>query len=60
MIILIMCWIISIFLLLAVVGGIYKLATQGFNWQEFITLLFVMFILVILVNIGVTGSFTVN
>jgi hypothetical protein len=60
MIVMIVCWLISIFLLLAVIGGTYKLSTQGFNWQEFITLLFIVFILVILVNIGVTGSFSVK
>jgi hypothetical protein len=52
-------WVIAILMLLAVIGGIYKLSTQGFNWQEFISLLIVMVILVVFATIAITGSFSV-
>lgn len=52
-------WIISILLALATIGGIIKLSSQGFNWQEFITLLFVMVILVVFATIALTGTFSI-
>lgn len=52
-------WVIAILTSLAVIGGIYKLSTQGFDWQEFISLLIVMVILVVFATIALTGSFSV-
>lgn len=52
-------WVIAILTSLAVIGGIYKLLTQGFDWQEFISLLIVMVILVVFATIALTGSFSV-
>lgn len=52
-------WVITILTSLAVIGGIHKLLTQGFDWQEFISLLIVMVILVVFATIALTGSFSV-
>jgi hypothetical protein len=52
-------WCISILMLLASIGGIIKLSSQGFNWTEFISLLVVMIILVVFATIALTGSYTV-
>jgi hypothetical protein len=52
-------WVISILMLLAVVGGIMKLSADGFSWNEFISLLVAMIILVVFATIALTGSFSV-
>jgi hypothetical protein len=51
-------WIVTIFLFLAVLGGIYKLSSEGFKWNEFVGLLIIMFVVVVFATILFTGSFT--
>ena len=58
-IVVLLVWSITVLLSLAVVGGAYKLASEGFNWNDFISLVVLMIILVVFGTIAFTGSFSI-
>lgn len=60
MITLILIWMISIFLLLAIIGGVFTIIKKGFNLPDFLTILALMFVFTVFATIALTGEFVIN
>lgn len=57
MIAMIFIWLITLFLLLAIIGGVHNSIQKGFNFPDFFTIVALMFIFVIFATIALTGGF---
>jgi hypothetical protein len=51
-------WVVFIFCLLAVIGGVVNAVQKGLKPQEFIGLILMMFVVVVFGFIAITGSFS--